>query len=205
MKRFPLLLFIGVLASCSLWAAEPKEGEVTKLDGKKVFGVIEVTDDYTIRISSDTGLQNIPIAMLSESDFRKFGFAKDRRTDGRFWSERKDALEKTKSSDGDKTANDNKSGGFEIRLAEIAPFQPVIDLYQKSLPDKQPKNDSKEENGKTTSPTADGNSPMGKLFTQPTMGNTPFSGGLAAPVMAPVSAVGSVISIPSGVPAPPTP
>jgi hypothetical protein len=101
------LIPVVLLAACSsLNAAETpdaKKTQVTKIDGSKVFGLVEITDDYTIKISSDSGIQKIPLALLGEKDFRKYGFSKDRSKDGRFWSERKDALEATK---GDETAKE---------------------------------------------------------------------------------------------------
>ncbi len=49
---------------------EPKEEKVTKLNGMSLFGIIEVTDDYTIRVKSDSGIQNIPMAMLGKRIFK---------------------------------------------------------------------------------------------------------------------------------------
>ncbi|MGB8466018.1 MAG: hypothetical protein WCE49_13790, partial [Terrimicrobiaceae bacterium] len=77
-------------------SAKPQKSGVTKLDGTKLFGVVEVTDDYTIRISSDSGITRLPLAQLGDADFQKYGFQKDRSKDGRFWHERKEALESSK-------------------------------------------------------------------------------------------------------------
>lgn len=207
--RFPLFLPMLVAATLAIsssgWAADPKEGEVTKLDGKKVFGVIEVTDDYTVRVTSDSGIQNIPLALLSEKDFKKLGFNKDRNQDGRFWSERKDALEDAQKDEDKKEAKDGQPSNFEISLKEIAPFQPLIEVYEKTLADKKPGTPENKEgaDGKDTSLTVSGNSPMKQLFTQPTMGNTPFSGRIAPAVAEPISAVGSIVA--PALPAAPVP
>ncbi len=205
--RMLLALMVSLVISSPGRAANPKEGEVTKLDGKKVFGMIEVTDDYTVRVSSDSGLQNIPLAMLSEKDFRKLGFSKDRNNDGRFWSERKDALEGAQKDSAENKADpkNDKSSSFEISLKEIAPFQPLIDVYEKSLADKKPADsENKEENGgKDTSLTVGGNSPMKQLFTHPGMGNSPFSKSIVPAVTEPISAAGSLVA--PAVPAPSLP
>lgn len=130
-----LLLFCASLFALALpLAAQDDKGkpqEVTKLDGTKILGVVEITDDYTIRISSDSGLQKIPIALLSQADFEKYSGARDRSQDGRLWSERKHALEDNTSK------NDEKPADMEIRLGEIAALQPLIDAYEKTLADKK--------------------------------------------------------------------
>ena len=66
-------------------AKKTEKNAVSKLDGTKLFGFIEVTDDYTIRISNDSGITRLPIAQLGDADFQKYGFQKDRSKDGRFW------------------------------------------------------------------------------------------------------------------------
>ncbi len=73
-------------------AAKARPGVVKKLDGTKLFGFVEITDDYTIRITNESGIARLPIAQLSEADFQKYGFRKNRSQDGRFWYERKEAL-----------------------------------------------------------------------------------------------------------------
>ena len=73
-------------------AAKARPGVVKKLDGTKLFGFVEITDDYTIRITNESGIARLPIAQLSEADFQKYGFGKNRSQDGRFWYERKEAL-----------------------------------------------------------------------------------------------------------------
>jgi hypothetical protein len=197
---------VAAAVSASSWAADPKQGEVTKLDGKKVFGMIEVTDDYTVRVSSDSGVQNIPLAFLSEKDFRKLGFSKDRNQDGRFWSERKEALEgaQEKSEENKTDSDKEKPGSFEISLKEIAVFQPLIEVYEKSLADKKPATpENKEATDNKASLTAEGNAPMKGLFTQPSMGNSPFTGGIAPAVIEPISTAGSLVA--PALPTVPTP
>ena len=116
-------------------AAKARPGVVKKLDGTKLFGFIEITDDYTIRMTNDSGIARLPIAQLSEADFQKYGFRKNRSKDGRFWYERKEALKS--SQEGPKPKNNTKSESVaEIRLAEIAAFQPFIAAYEKTLASK---------------------------------------------------------------------
>jgi hypothetical protein len=118
-------------------AAKARKGTVKTLDGTKLFGFVEITDDYTIRITNDSGIARLPIAQLSDGDFKKYGFKKDRSKDGRFWYERKEAL---KSSEEDpktqKNATSDQKSITEIRLAEISAFQPVIAAYEKTLASK---------------------------------------------------------------------
>jgi hypothetical protein len=115
-------------------STKAQKSTVTKLDGTKLFGLVEITDDYTIRITNDSGISRLPIAQLGDGDFQKYGFQKDRAKDGRFWYERKEAL---KSSEGDpKSDGDQESAEkspVEIRLAEISAFQPFIAAYEKTL------------------------------------------------------------------------
>ena len=118
-------------------AAKARPGVVKKLDGTKLFGFVEITDDYTIRITNDSGIARFPIAQLSEADFQKYGFRKNRSQDGRFWYERKEAL-KT-SEENPKSQNNATSGRksvAEIRVAEITAFQPFIAAYEKTLASK---------------------------------------------------------------------
>jgi hypothetical protein len=56
-------------------SAKTKKRTVKQLDGKKLFGFVEVTDDYTIRVSNDWGIR-LPIAELGDADFRKSGLRK---------------------------------------------------------------------------------------------------------------------------------
>lgn len=197
MKR-PLSLraacLLGIMAfSLAGWSQDQKPGEVTKLNGQKCFGLIEITDDYTIRVTSDTGLQKIPIAMLSESDFRKFGFHQDRSKDGRFWSERQDALEsEKKDGEGQPGTAKKDNAALELHLKEIAVFQPFIDAYEKTLTDKKSANSELPATDKASNGTTSASSsPMNKLFSQSGMGNTPFSGGFTSSATQPVTSAGA--------------
>ncbi len=197
-------LSLWFLALCLLpalaWAEEgsPKPGQVTKLDGTKAFGIIEVTDDYTIRISNDSGIQKIPLALLGEKDFQKYGFQKDRSKDGRFWSERKDALEDEKESESHSKKPNADSPMFELKLKEIAAFQPVIDVYEKTLADKKSKESETAKNDSNTSSPAE---PVRALFSQPGLsGPLPqaFNGMGNGPAAPAVSAGSSLLSPLSG-------
>jgi hypothetical protein len=118
-------------------AAKARKGTVKTLDGTKLFGFVEVTDDYTVRITNDWGIARLPIAQLSDADFQKYGFKKDRSRDGRFWYERKEALKSSKEdSKPRKNAKSDQKSVAEIRLAEISAFQPFIAAYEKTLASK---------------------------------------------------------------------
>ncbi len=119
-KLIPLLV-CGAVMNCLATEIEPKPTKVEKINGSTVFGLAEITDDYTLRVKTDSGLQNIPLTSLAEKDFLKYGFQKDRSQDGKFWSERKKAVQSSGSKD----------SVVEVHLAEIAPFQPIIDAYEK--------------------------------------------------------------------------
>jgi hypothetical protein len=115
-------------------AAKARKGTVRNLAGTKFSGFVEITDDYTIRITNNSGIARLPIAQLSDADFQKYGFRKDRSKDGRFWYERKEALK----SDGEdskpqKNAKADRKSVAEIRLAEISAFQPLIAAYEETL------------------------------------------------------------------------
>ena len=69
-----------------------EKSTVTKLDGTKFSGVVEVADNYTLRITNDSGISRVPIAQLGDSNFEEYGFRRDRSKDGRFWYERQEAL-----------------------------------------------------------------------------------------------------------------
>ena len=97
-----LLAFGGAVAICLSLNAQienganptkPEKSSVTTLKGTKFFGIVEVTDDYTIRVSNDSGVTRLPISQLGDADFKKYGLNKDRSKDGRLWYERKEALE----------------------------------------------------------------------------------------------------------------
>jgi hypothetical protein len=151
-------------------SANTKKRMVKQLDGTKLFGFVEITDDYTIRVSNDWGIIRLPIAELGDADFRKYGFKKDRSEDGRFWYERKEALEELKQDP--KSKNEAKSGEkstVEIRLAEISAFQPLIAVYEKTLPPKE-----SEKSSMTSKPGDNGQTsslPFRPMFSQPSVGN----------------------------------
>jgi len=187
---FALLL----AASLTVQAADKPDSqgkEVTKLDGTKIFGLVEVTDDYTLRISSDSGIQNIPIALLGEKDFRKYGFSRDRSKDGRFWSEREKALEGEKGN-----SQKSESGDVEIQLAELAPFQPLIAAYESITP---PKAADKEKDTKAGADAKNQANPPEKspslhLFTGPgslAVPSAPFASGSANAVIQPAASAAS--------------
>ncbi|MBN8710799.1 MAG: hypothetical protein J0I10_15550 [Verrucomicrobia bacterium] len=183
MLRHLLLLFATLLALPL--AAQDDKGqprEVSKLDGTKILGIVEITDDYTIRISSDSGLQKIPIALLSQEDFEKYSGATDRSQDGRLWSERKHALEDSQSKGQEKPAD------IEIRLGEIAAFQPLIDAYEKTLADK--KSTASAQESPTPSQTASPIEPMQSLFSGPgtTLGGVPGAETIGSTITPAVSA-----------------
>ena len=104
------------------------------LDGTKRSGFIKVMDDYTIRITNDSGITGLPIAQLGESDFQEYGYRKSRATDGRFWYERKEALISSEEDARSKAdAQFRGKSPLETRLTEISAFQPFITAYEKSL------------------------------------------------------------------------
>ena len=111
-----LFMFGGAVAICLPLLAQtedvakppkPEKSSVTTLNGTKFFGLIEVTDDYTIRVSNDSGITRLPIAQLGDADFEKYGLNKDRSKDGRLWYERKEALEDSKTDN--RSTKDSKS------------------------------------------------------------------------------------------------
>jgi hypothetical protein len=154
---------------------KPEKASVTKLDGTKLFGLVEITDDYTIRISNDSGITRLPIAQLGDADFKKYGLNKDRSKDGRLWYERKEAVEDSQN-DGQSDKNAKSEGGsaVEIRLGEIAAFQPVIAAYEKTLGSKKSDKAASAKASGEKSETSD--TPFTPLFSQPGM-----AGGLAEP------------------------
>ncbi len=192
MKSPLILAAAAFLILASIAGAEepptPQEpSKVSKLDGTSFFGIVEVTDDYTIRIKSDSGIQKIPLALLGEKDFKKYGFTKDRSQDGKFWSERKDALESEKSGEQAGTKKDDDA--VEIRLAELAPFQPLIDAYEKSLADK--KSDTAPDKGAPGE--SDSKTPFRSLFSQPGVPGSvpqPFTG-IGSSAVQPATSLGA--------------
>jgi hypothetical protein len=174
--------------------AKPEKTSVTKLDGTKFFGIVEVTDDYTIRISSDSGITRLPIAQLGDADFKKFGLNKDRSEDGRLWYERREALEESRGDNQSGNTKDSKSEGsspVEIRLGQIAAFQPVIAAYEKTL---GPKKSDKATASKTPEEKPDtSDTSFTPLFSQPGMAGSiaePFTG-FGSSALQPVSGAAS--------------
>jgi hypothetical protein len=160
-------------------ASKPEKSSVTTLNGTKFFGLIEVTDDYTIRVSNDSGITRLPIAQLGDADFKKYGLSKDRSNDGRLWYERKEALESSeKDSEPSTETKSNGGSAIEIRLGEIEAFQPVIAAYEKTLGSKKGDKTgtgSKNPEKKSTAPET----PFTPMFSQPGMAGSlvePFTG-----------------------------
>ena len=171
-------------------SAKTEKRTVKQLDGTKQFGFVEITDDYTIRVSNDSGIIRLPIAELGDADFRKYGFKKDRSKDGRFWYERKEALKELKEDP--KSKNEAKSGEKstgEIRLAEISAFQPFIATYEKTLP---PKESAKKPGDSSQS----SNVPFRPMFSQPTVGN-PLPKTLSHSGYSGIQSVASAVELPS--------
>lgn len=199
--------FLAVCFSLAHAEESPKPEKVTKMDGTSFFGIVTLTDDYTLKISNDSGLMKIPLAVLGEKDFKKYALQKDRSQDGRLWSERQDALEEQKKGDPQKSGSGEDSA-IEIQLAEISVFQPVISLYEATLAGQSKDGKTGAEKGEGAK-TAAADSPV-RLFSAPGMPSAPFSGmggSLAQPVIsagssAVQSAAGTVPSLP-GVPGAP--
>jgi hypothetical protein len=199
--RKKLLTFGGALAVCApLYSqtddaanfTKPEKTSVTKLDGTKFFGIVEVTDDYTIRISNDSGITRLPIAQLGDADFTKYGLNKDRSKDGRLWYERKEALEDTQEDR--QSGTDSKSGessAVEIRLGEIAAFQPVIAAYEKTLGAKKSEKSTASKDPAEKADTSD--TSFTPMFSQPGMAGSlaePFTG-FGSSALQPVSGAAS--------------
>jgi hypothetical protein len=197
-----LLVFGGAVAIClPLYGqtstggqpVKPEKTSVTTLKGTKFFGIVEVTDDYTIRVSNDSGITRLPIAQLGDADFKKYGMNKDRSKDGRLWYERKEALEDTQTDK--QSAKDSKSNGsslVEIRLGEIAAFQPVIAAYEKTLGSK--KSEKSAEGSKNPDEKASASdTSVTPMFSQPGMAGSltePFTG-LGTSALQPISGAAS--------------
>jgi hypothetical protein len=164
--------------------AKPQKSEITKLDGTRYFGFIEVTDDYTIRITNDSGITRVPIAQLGDNDFQKYGFQKDRGKDGRFWYERKEALKSAETNPNADETNPNSDENSrsqskpiaEIRLSEISAFQPLIAAYENTLASKDRKKSAPTSKPEDKTDTSD--VPFKPLFSEPGLGGPlpqPFS------------------------------
>ncbi len=152
---------------------DKKPKTIMLLDGSVLFGKVELTDDYTLKVSSDSGIQKIALSMLGESDFKKYGFNKDRSQDGRFWSDRQDAVNDQQRKDSSKGDKSKDNGTLEISLAELLPFQGLISNYQKDNPKKDSSSDG-EQKDKTAS-TDSTQLPFMPLFSQPGMSSLPTS------------------------------
>ena len=157
--------------------SKTEKGTVKKLDGTKLFGLVEITDDYTIRITNNSGITRLPIAQLDEADFQKYGFQKDRSTDGRFWYERQQALKSSHDEpNAEKNANSDQKSVAEIRLGEISAFQPLIAAYEKTLAPKKTASSASSKNSEVRSDTSD--VPFKPMFSEPGLGGPlpqPFS------------------------------
>ena len=92
MNLFPRIL-------CILLCASPVFAEsITLLNGETHTGNITLTDNYTLKISSPSGIVSLPLASLSESDLERltvlhFGISASQyfSEDPRFWYERRAA------------------------------------------------------------------------------------------------------------------
>jgi len=197
-----LLMLGGAVAICVPLHAQtddaakptkPEKSSVTTLNGTKFFGLIEVTDDYTIRVSNDSGITRLPIAQLGDADFQKYGLNKDRSKDGRLWYERKEALEDSQTDkQSQKESKSNESSLVEIRLGEVAAFQPVIAAYEKTLGSKK----SEKAAPSSTNPSekrSGSDTPFTPMFSQPGMAGSlaePFTG-FGSSALQPISGAAS--------------
>jgi hypothetical protein len=150
-------------------SAKAKKRTVKQLDGSKLFGFVEITDDYTIRVTNDWGIIRLPIAELGDADFRKYGFKKDRSKDGRFWYERKEALKEAKEDPkSEKKAKSGEKSSVEIQLAEVSAFQPYVAAYEKTLaPQNSEKSSTTNKPGEKTDISG---VPFTPMFSQPSLG-----------------------------------
>ena len=175
-------------------SAKAKKRTVKQLDGTKFYGLVELSDDYTIRVTNDWGIVRLPIAELDDADFQRYGFKKDRSKDGRFWYERKEALEEAEQNPKSKKANSREKSGVEIRLAEISAFQPLIAAYEKTLAAKESEKLSTayiaEE--KTEPPTI----PFRPMFSQPSFGG-PLAHTLSSAGNSGIKPVAGAVGLPS--------
>lgn len=154
---------------------DKKPHTIMLLDGSVLFGKVELTDDYTLKVSSDSGIQKIALSMLGESDFKKYGFGKDRSQDGRFWSDRQDAVSDQQRKDGSKSDKSKDDGMLEISLAELVPFQSLISSYQKDNPKKDDSAGGDQKDKDKTASTGSTQLPFTPLFSQPGMSSLPTS------------------------------
>lgn len=162
---------------------------MTLLNGETIFGKVELQDDYTLRISSESGIQKVPIASLGGEDFQKHGKPDERQDDGKLWSDRKGAVEEAQKEKKSK----NSDGGqvYEIELGKIAVFQPLISAYEAANPKSKEKAKSDQGKDATGAEESGGKKDPTRSIANPNlvpMGNAPFSGGLGG------EAAGSLIS-----------
>jgi hypothetical protein len=175
-------------------SAKAKKRTVKQLDGSKLFGFVEITDDYTIRVTNDWGIIRLPIAQLGDADFQKYGFKKDRSKDGRFWYERKEALEEAKEDPkSQKKAKSGEKSIAEIQLAEVSAFQPFIAAYEKTLaPQNSEKSSTTNKSGETETPSV----PFTPMFSQPSLGG-PLSQALPSSGNSGIQSVAGAVGLPS--------
>lgn len=175
-------------------SAKAKKRTVKQLDGTKFYGLVELSDDYTIRVTNDWGIVRLPIAELDDADFQRYGFKKDRSKDGRFWYERKEALEEAEQNPKSKKANSREKSGVEIRLAEISAFQPLIAAYEKTLAAKESEKLSTAYSAeeKTEPPTI----PFRPMFSQPSFGG-PLAHTLSSAGNSGIKPVAGAVGLPS--------
>ena len=175
-------------------SAKAKKRTVKQLDGTKFYGLVELSDDYTIRVTNDWGIVRLPIAELDDADFQRYGFKKDRSKDGRFWYERKEALEEAEQNPKSKKANSREKSGVEIRLAEISAFQPLIAAYEKILAAKESEKLSTAYSAeeKTEPPTI----PFRPMFSQPSFGG-PLAHTLSSAGNSGIKPVAGAVGLPS--------
>ncbi|MEO6052788.1 MAG: hypothetical protein ABIP97_02135 [Chthoniobacterales bacterium] len=176
---------------------------VRTLMGKLYSGKIEFRDDYTLRISNDLGISNVPIAELDEINFKKYGFKKDRSQDGRFWAERKAALGQAmiamNNRQGEAIGKERISGGgaagISSSMKELGPFQGLIDKFEKS--------DSKNFDSTATANASPGSSPVAanpKPAASPLTSLFGTPGGMPTDLIRPVIQAGSAavgVGVPS--------
>lgn len=125
---FPLVVFLmcanaGQALEPVYQGAAPEE--VKTEDGRSFLGMVTAKDDYTLVIESVAGLANVPIAALQGESWKKYSKDKERKQDGRFWTERKEALT-LKWEKGDKTTP------LEKLLEEVTPYAGIIAAYKAS-------------------------------------------------------------------------
>lgn len=124
--KIPLLVFLiwGSVCLAQEPAYKGQSPETVKTeDGRSFQGMVSAKDDYTLVIESVTGLANVPIAALQGESWKKYSRDKERKEDGRFWSERREALT-LKWEKGDKATPLDKA------LEEIIPHMGAITVYE---------------------------------------------------------------------------